>query len=95
MASSPNHSASLNDTNSLIQQNQELRSRLEEEGNLYRRRLDTYKQAQQNQAALVGRLQSKVLQYKKKCNDLEERMCSDSPIPSTSLKSKQVCKHYG
>lgn len=68
------------DTNLLIRQNQELRDRLQEEASLYRRRLDTYKQAQQNQAALVGRLQSKVLQYKQKCTDLEGRIHETSPI---------------
>lgn len=72
---------SANETNSLIRQNQELRDRLQEEASLYRRRLDTYKQAQQNQAALVGRLQSKVLQYKQKCNELEGR-AHDPTIPS-------------
>lgn len=38
----------------------DLRQRLQEEASLYRRRLDTYRQAQQNQAALVSRLQAKV-----------------------------------
>lgn len=77
--------ASLNDPNSLLRQNQELRDRLQEEASQYRRRLDTYKQAQQNQAALVGRLQSKVLQYRQKCSDLEGRVC-DSSAPPSSLK---------
>lgn len=72
-----------NDANLLIRQNQELRDRLQEEASLYRRRLDTYKQAQQNQAALVGRLQSKVLQYKQKCNDLEGRLFIN---PTAQLK---------
>lgn len=66
------HLTSLNDSSSLLRQNQELQHRLQEDAALYRRRLDTYKQAQQNQAALVARLQSKVLQYKKKCNELED-----------------------
>lgn len=66
------------DANFLLRENQELRDRLQEESNVYRRRLDTYKQAQQNQAALVGRLQSKVLQYKQKCNELEGKLY-DSP----------------
>lgn len=39
----------------------DLRQRLQEEASLYRRRLDTYRQAQQNQAALVSRLQAKVI----------------------------------
>lgn len=79
-----------NDAKSLIRQNQELRDRLQEEASLYRRRLDTYKQAQQNQAALVGRLQSKVLQYKQKCNDLEGRLF-DPNAPSTATL-KVSCK---
>lgn len=82
-------STSLNESNSLLRQNQELQHRLQEDAALYRRRLDTYKQAQQNQAALVARLQSKVLQYKKKCNDLEERMC-DTVGPSDVGKSMKV-----
>lgn len=38
----------------------ELRQRLQDEAALYRNRLETYRQAQQNQAALVSRLQAKV-----------------------------------
>ncbi|EDW81196.1 uncharacterized protein Dwil_GK11156 [Drosophila willistoni] len=60
--------------NNLLRQNQELRQRLADESHTYRRRLDTYKQAQHNQANLVSRLQSKIQQYKQRCNDLEERM---------------------
>lgn len=70
------------ETNALIRQNQELRNRLNEEASSYRRRLDTYKQAQQNQAQLVGRLQSKVLQYKQRCSELEGQMHETiSPTP--------------
>lgn len=79
---SPRHSASMVEGGPLRRENQELRERLQEDAALYRRRLDTYKQAQQNQAALVARLQSKVLQYKKKCNDLEDRMCDTIGTPS-------------
>lgn len=43
----------------LVRQNYELRHRLEEESSSYKRRLDTYRQAQQHQAALVSRLQAK------------------------------------
>lgn len=49
------------DEDSLSRQNLDLRQRLQEEAALYRRRLDTYRQAQQNQAALVSRLQAKVM----------------------------------
>lgn len=44
----------------LVRQNYELRHRLEQETTSYKRRLDTYRQAQQHQAALVSRLQAKV-----------------------------------
>lgn len=88
MAHSPSkQSTSMQETNSLLRQNQELRERL-----------DTYKQAQQNQAALVARLQSKVLQYKRKCNELEDRMCDDtvgppSPKPTKVLHSITQINH--
>jgi rootletin len=45
----------------LLRQNQDLRRRLEDEAASYKRRLETYRQAQQHQAALVSRLQAKVL----------------------------------
>lgn len=76
----------MNDAKALMKQNQELRDRLQEEASLYRRRLDTYKQAQQNQAALVGRLQSKVMQYKQKCNDLEGRFFDPAAQSTGTLK---------
>lgn len=72
---------------SLMKQNQELRMRLQDEANNYRRRLDTYKQAQQNQAVLVGRLQNKVLQYKQRCNDLEGKIHDVLPVtPRSSVR---------
>ncbi|XP_075157962.1 ciliary rootlet coiled-coil, rootletin [Haematobia irritans] len=86
-------------TSALLRQNQELRQRLAEEANSYRRRLDTYKQAQQNQTTLVSRLQSKIQQYRQRCNDLEERMqdtikpstpCAPAPKITTGPTSSQV-----
>ena len=68
-----------NESGALLRQNQELRQRLQEESSNYRRRLDTYKQAQSNQSALVGRLQAKVLQYKQRCSELEVQM-NDVPL---------------
>lgn len=47
-------------SDALIRQNYELRHRLEQEAASYKRRLDTYRQAQQHQATLVSRLQAKV-----------------------------------
>lgn len=69
----------------LLRQNHELRNRLQEEQSNYRRRLETYKQAQQNQATLVSRLQSKVMQYKQRCNDLENQFPTPiaPPTPPT------------
>ncbi|XP_026278331.2 rootletin isoform X2 [Frankliniella occidentalis] len=58
----------------MLRQNREMRRRMEEEQASYRRRLDTYRQAQQHQAALVSRLQAKVLQYKQRCAELEGHM---------------------
>lgn len=93
-------SPSPSDSNALMRQNQELRSRLHDEASNYRRRLDTYKQAQQNQAQLVSRLQSKVMQYKQRCSELEGQMhetlspTSNYPPPratQSSLSSMPTC----
>lgn len=69
-----------NESSALLRQNHELRQRLQEESSSYRRRLDTYKQAQSNQSALVSRLQAKVLQYKQRCSELENQMHETAPI---------------
>ncbi|KAL6255819.1 hypothetical protein P5V15_013062 [Pogonomyrmex californicus] len=75
----------------LVRQNYELRHRLEEETASYKRRLDTYRQAQQHQAALVSRLQAKVLQYKQRCSELENQMAETIPCdiskPATATVS--------
>uniref|UniRef100_A0A8D8KZD4 Rootletin n=2 Tax=Culex pipiens TaxID=7175 RepID=A0A8D8KZD4_CULPI len=70
--SSPSTSPTTTDTGVLIRQNNELRHRLQQEASTYRRRLETYKQAEGNQAALISRLQAKVLQYKQRCTELQE-----------------------
>lgn len=90
MSTSPKHSAASlqHDTNSLLRQNHELRERLSEDAAHYRRRIDTYKQAQQNQAALVARLQSKVLQYKKKYSELEERIVEPTSLSDAAKPVK-------
>ncbi|XP_034942532.1 rootletin isoform X2 [Chelonus insularis] len=69
----------------LIRQNFELRHRLEEETASYKRRLNTYRQAQQHQAALVSRLQAKVLQYKQRCSELEHQMAESLPIEMSRI----------
>jgi hypothetical protein len=78
-----------NESGALLRQNHELRQRLQEESSSYRRRLDTYKQAQSNQSALVSRLQAKVLQYKQRCSELETQMNETVPLcPQYSEPSK-------
>lgn len=80
-----------NESGALLRQNHELRQRLQEESSSYRRRLDTYKQAQSNQSALVSRLQAKVLQYKQRCSELETQMTETVPIcPQYSEASKTI-----
>lgn len=73
----------------MSRQTLDLRQRLQEEASLYRRRLETYRQAQQNQAALVSRLQAKVLQYKQRCADLEAQMTENQLMQEqpSSLKT--------
>ncbi|XP_065332594.1 rootletin [Cloeon dipterum] len=84
----------------LHRENQSLKRRLDEESANYRRRLDTYKQAQQHQAALVSRLQAKVLQYKQKCSDLETQALENVPDSDLGLrgysgpKSLDSSQHY-
>ncbi|PSN38377.1 Rootletin [Blattella germanica] len=74
----------------LLRQNQDLRRRLEDEAASYKRRLETYRQAQQHQAALVSRLQAKVLQYKQRCAELENQMVESLPGPDTPIRTKSV-----
>lgn len=79
------------ESSALLRQNQELRQRLQEESSSYRRRLDTYKQAQSNQSALVSRLQAKVMQYKQRCSELETQMHDTVPLcPQYSDPSKTL-----
>ncbi|XP_023254195.1 rootletin-like, partial [Seriola lalandi dorsalis] len=62
------------ESRSLAQQNVDLRRRLDEEQASYRRKLTAYQEGQQRQAQLVQKLQAKVLQYKKRCGDLEQML---------------------
>ncbi|XP_026492988.2 rootletin [Vanessa tameamea] len=70
----------------LRRQNEELRARLAGENADHKRRLDAYRRAQQGQAALVSRLQAKVLQYKQRCSELENQMLETTPRSDTSYK---------
>ncbi|XP_076086637.1 uncharacterized protein LOC143057256 isoform X1 [Mytilus galloprovincialis] len=81
----------------LVQQNIELRRKLEEEHQSYKRKLQAYQDGQQRQAQLVQKLQAKVLQYKKKCEEIE---VDNSDIKSRydhlkSLQSQQDSYHKG
>lgn len=79
-----------NESNVLLRQNHELRQRLQDESSSYRRRLDTYKQAQSNQSALVSRLQAKVMQYKQRCSELETQMHETTAIcPQLDISSSK------
>lgn len=69
----------------LFRQNEDLKRRLEDESASYKRRLETYRQAQQHQAALVSRLQAKVY-YKFpriKLNFLAVMTNTDCPFPDS------------
>ncbi|CAF4083580.1 unnamed protein product [Rotaria magnacalcarata] len=55
----------------IVQQNIELRRKLEEEHENYKRKLSNYQEGQLKQAQLVQKLQQKVLQYKNRCTELE------------------------
>uniref|UniRef100_A0A669QPI1 Rootletin-like coiled-coil domain-containing protein n=1 Tax=Phasianus colchicus TaxID=9054 RepID=A0A669QPI1_PHACC len=47
---------------------------LDEEQAAYKRKLQAYQEGQQRQAQLVQKLQAKVLQYKKKCGEVEQQL---------------------
>jgi hypothetical protein len=64
-------SSNSNENRLLLQQILELRRRLDEDHQSYKRKLQHYQESQQKQAQLVAKLQQKVLQYKTKCNELE------------------------
>ena len=55
----------------LVQQILELRRRLDDDHQNYKKKLQHYEDSQQKQAELVAKLQQKVLQYKSKCSELE------------------------
>ncbi|KAG9341572.1 hypothetical protein JZ751_019085, partial [Albula glossodonta] len=48
--------------------------RMQEEERSYRHKLQAFQEGQQRQAQLVQKLQTKVLQYKKRCGELEEQV---------------------
>ena len=62
---------SVNGEGNLAQQVVYLKTKLEEEHANYKRKLQAYQDGQQRQAQLIQKLQQKVLQYKRKCGELE------------------------
>ena len=67
----PTSGSPSNENRILVSQILELRRRLDEDHQSYKRKLQHYQESQQKQAQLVSKLQQKVLQYKTKCNELE------------------------
>ncbi|GFR66586.1 rootletin [Elysia marginata] len=79
-------------TKTLMQQNIELRRKLEEEHAGYKRKLQAYQDGQHRQAQLVQKLQAKLLQYKKRCQELEDSMHSKD-LEITRVISSKVKRH--
>ena len=64
-------------TKSLVQQNIELRRKLDDEHSSYKRKLQAYQEGQQRQAQLVQKLQAKVRHWHRACKtDLKIWICS-------------------
>jgi hypothetical protein len=83
--------------NTLMQQNLELRRRLEDEHAQYKRKLAQYQEGQQRQAQLVQKLQQKVMQYKKRCSEIETKLSArEEPLVRASPRvnsSARNCIH--
>ena len=77
---------SVTDSN-LVQQVAYLKSKLEEEHSNYKRKLRAYQDGQQRQAQLIQKLQQKVLQYKRKCGELETSV-NESKSQEEDIKKK-------
>lgn len=77
---------SMADSN-LVQQVAYLKTKLEEEHANYKRKLQAYQDGQQRQAQLIQKLQQKVLQYKRKCGELENSV-SETKNSEEDVKKK-------
>ena len=71
----------------LVQQVSYLKNKLEEEHTNYKRKLQAYQDGQQRQAQLIQKLQQKVLQYKRKCGELETSV-NESKTSEEDAKKK-------
>lgn len=76
---------SMTDSN-LVQQVSYLKNKLEEEHTNYKRKLQAYQDGQQRQAQLIQKLQQKVLQYKRKCGELETSVNESKSSEETAKK---------
>uniref|UniRef100_A0A8C9GVQ7 Rootletin-like coiled-coil domain-containing protein n=1 Tax=Piliocolobus tephrosceles TaxID=591936 RepID=A0A8C9GVQ7_9PRIM len=65
---------------------EQLRRQLQEEQASYRRKLQAYQEGQQRQAQLVQRLQGKILQYKKRCSELEQQLLERSRVGAAATE---------
>ena len=79
---------SMSDSN-LVQQVTYLKGKLEEEHANYKRKLQAYQDGQQRQAQLIQKLQQKVLQYKRKCGELETSV-NESKTSEETAKKKVI-----
>ncbi|CAF1412135.1 unnamed protein product [Rotaria sp. Silwood1] len=89
----------------LVQQNIDLRRKIEEEHQNYKRKLSNYQEGQLKQAQLVQKLQQKVLQYKNRCTELELlieqhkmdmeriRLTSASNAPSSLIYESRITEN--
>ena len=82
----------MSDSN-LVQQVSYLKSKLEEEHSNYKRKLQAYQDGQQRQAQLIQKLQQKVLQYKRKCGELETSV-NESKSSEETAKKKVSWEHF-
>merc|ERR1711920_964263 len=66
-------------------ENTELRNKLSQERQAFQRKIAAYQEGQSRQAGLVQQLQKKVLQYKRKCSELEQDV---SELSSENSKNR-------
>lgn len=78
------------DNNNVNQQVAYLKNKLEEEHANYKRKLQAYQDGQQRQAQLIQKLQQKVLQYKRKCGELENSMTEKTSAEEHARKEVRI-----
>lgn len=81
---------SVNGEGNLAQQVVYLKTKLEEEHANYKRKLQAYQDGQQRQAQLIQKLQQKVLQYKRKCGELETSVNESKNLEEDAKKKLET-----